>query len=286
MDFLGIPGPARARPGARAAAPPAERARRAEAAAPRPDPTTGPERATHEQLAVLRRELNGLVAAWHHRTGQPHGVIHAALRKECGGPPPRSPTPTSSTPGSTRSGSGRARPADRPGEVEESPRQLHRGVRRTASRRQRITRCGTWVASAITVELADDARSCEHQVDDSLEVGVRAGHDAAHRSPAPVIVWASSTSGIVGEVGADGVVAAVRPGGSRGEERGHRVAERLRVELRPPPGDHAGRGQPVEPGLHGAAGDPQPRDASSTPTRGSAANRSSICGRARPWQRS
>ncbi|HET8561164.1 MAG TPA: DEAD/DEAH box helicase [Marmoricola sp.] len=42
--------------------------------------------ATHEQLAVLRRELNGLVAAWHHRTGQPHGVTHAALRKECGGP--------------------------------------------------------------------------------------------------------------------------------------------------------------------------------------------------------
>nr|WP_263430434.1 DEAD/DEAH box helicase [Nocardioides sp. TRM66260-LWL] len=40
----------------------------------------------HEQLAVLRRELNGLVAAWHHRTGQPHGVTHAALRKECGGP--------------------------------------------------------------------------------------------------------------------------------------------------------------------------------------------------------
>nr|WP_281292637.1 DEAD/DEAH box helicase [Nocardioides humilatus] len=41
---------------------------------------------THEQLAVMRRELNGLVAAWNHRTGQPHGVTHAALRKECGGP--------------------------------------------------------------------------------------------------------------------------------------------------------------------------------------------------------
>jgi hypothetical protein len=40
----------------------------------------------HERLAVLRRELNGLVGAWHHRTGQPHGVTHAALRKECGGP--------------------------------------------------------------------------------------------------------------------------------------------------------------------------------------------------------
>ncbi len=41
---------------------------------------------THEQLAVLRRELNGLVAAWHHRTGQAHGITHAALRKQCGGP--------------------------------------------------------------------------------------------------------------------------------------------------------------------------------------------------------
>ena len=42
---------------------------------------------TYEQLAVLRRELNGLVAAWNHRTGQPHGVTHAELRKACGGPP-------------------------------------------------------------------------------------------------------------------------------------------------------------------------------------------------------
>jgi hypothetical protein len=41
---------------------------------------------THEQLSMLRRELNGLVAAWHHRTGEAHGAIHAALRRECGGP--------------------------------------------------------------------------------------------------------------------------------------------------------------------------------------------------------
>ena len=40
----------------------------------------------YEQLAVLRRELNGLVAAWHHRTGQAHGITHADLRKQCGGP--------------------------------------------------------------------------------------------------------------------------------------------------------------------------------------------------------
>jgi len=40
-----------------------------------------------ETLASLRKELNSLIAAWHHRTGQPHGVIHADLRKACGGPP-------------------------------------------------------------------------------------------------------------------------------------------------------------------------------------------------------
>jgi superfamily II DNA or RNA helicase len=48
---------------------------------PRRDP------AVHEQISVLRRELNGLVGAWHHRTGTPHGVIHTELRKACGGPP-------------------------------------------------------------------------------------------------------------------------------------------------------------------------------------------------------
>ena len=28
-----------------------------------------------------------MVAAWHHRTSTPHGVIHAELRRTCGGPP-------------------------------------------------------------------------------------------------------------------------------------------------------------------------------------------------------
>lgn len=40
-----------------------------------------------ETLDSLRKELNGLVAAWHHRTGHPHGAIHAELRRSCGGPP-------------------------------------------------------------------------------------------------------------------------------------------------------------------------------------------------------
>jgi superfamily II DNA or RNA helicase len=42
---------------------------------------------SRQQLAALRKELNGLVGAWSHRTGQPHGVIHAELRQTCGGPP-------------------------------------------------------------------------------------------------------------------------------------------------------------------------------------------------------
>jgi superfamily II DNA or RNA helicase len=45
------------------------------------------DRTAAEDLHALRKELNGLVGAWHHRTGQPHGVIHAELRRVCGGPP-------------------------------------------------------------------------------------------------------------------------------------------------------------------------------------------------------
>ncbi|HEY7484305.1 MAG TPA: DEAD/DEAH box helicase [Streptosporangiaceae bacterium] len=46
-----------------------------------------PHRIAAEDLQALRKELNGLVGAWHHRTGRPHGVIHAELRRVCGGPP-------------------------------------------------------------------------------------------------------------------------------------------------------------------------------------------------------
>ena len=46
-----------------------------------------PAGAARETLAGLRRELNLLVSARHHRTGQPHGAIHADLRRACGGPP-------------------------------------------------------------------------------------------------------------------------------------------------------------------------------------------------------
>ncbi len=86
MDFLGIPGlldPGQMREllqQRQAASARAQRRSREE-----PDDAVAALSA-HEQLAVLRRELNGLVAAWHHRTGQAHGVTHAALRQECGGP--------------------------------------------------------------------------------------------------------------------------------------------------------------------------------------------------------
>ena len=43
--------------------------------------------AMHGQLRDLRRELNTLVSATHHRTGKPHGWIHNELRRRCGGPP-------------------------------------------------------------------------------------------------------------------------------------------------------------------------------------------------------
>ncbi|MGB6183109.1 MAG: DEAD/DEAH box helicase [Rhodococcus sp. (in: high G+C Gram-positive bacteria)] len=39
------------------------------------------------RLADLRKELNGLVAMQHHRTGKAHGIIHGELRRSCGGPP-------------------------------------------------------------------------------------------------------------------------------------------------------------------------------------------------------
>jgi len=42
---------------------------------------------SRQTLAALRKELNGLVGAWSHRTGQPHGAIHADLRRTSGGPP-------------------------------------------------------------------------------------------------------------------------------------------------------------------------------------------------------
>jgi superfamily II DNA or RNA helicase len=60
----------------------------ANAAAPTPAPGQPPgPRTAGERRVALRRQLNTLVAAHHHRTGLPHGKIHAELRRLCGGPP-------------------------------------------------------------------------------------------------------------------------------------------------------------------------------------------------------
>lgn len=48
--------------------------------------SAGPRTAGERRLA-LRHQLNSLVNAHHHRTGLPHGKIHAELRRLCGGPP-------------------------------------------------------------------------------------------------------------------------------------------------------------------------------------------------------
>lgn len=82
LDFLGIPGLLEADQVAellrtkrsRGAAAPGGRTARAAADV------------AHERRSELRRELNGLVGAWHRRTGQPHGVTHAQLRTQAGGP--------------------------------------------------------------------------------------------------------------------------------------------------------------------------------------------------------
>jgi superfamily II DNA or RNA helicase len=72
---------AAARPSSTPGAPSAPHASAAQQAPPAAPPVS------RQALATLRKELNGLVGAWSHRTGQPHGVIHAELRRSCGGPP-------------------------------------------------------------------------------------------------------------------------------------------------------------------------------------------------------
>ncbi|MCW2622377.1 MAG: hypothetical protein JWL64_1979 [Frankiales bacterium] len=85
-DFLGLPGllapdQVRALLSARQSAQVT-----AQAAAPPPPPPLR-DTSTFEKVAALRKELSGLVGATHHRTGKPHGVVHAELRTACGGPP-------------------------------------------------------------------------------------------------------------------------------------------------------------------------------------------------------
>jgi superfamily II DNA or RNA helicase len=66
----------------------AQRRARAATGTVEPDRTRVPApRNAGERRILLRKQLNALVAAHHHRTGLPHGKIHAELRRKCGGPP-------------------------------------------------------------------------------------------------------------------------------------------------------------------------------------------------------
>lgn len=80
LDFLGIPGLLDPEQVAELL----QRSRRQRKPA---TPAAVREEVLFEQRGALRRELNGLVGAWHHRTGEPHGVIHTRLRSGTGGPP-------------------------------------------------------------------------------------------------------------------------------------------------------------------------------------------------------
>jgi superfamily II DNA or RNA helicase len=64
----------------------ADRSKRA-ASAPAEEPVTQRPASVAERLTGLRKELNTLVAMYHHRTGKPHGMIHSELRRVCAGPP-------------------------------------------------------------------------------------------------------------------------------------------------------------------------------------------------------
>ncbi|HVE26326.1 MAG TPA: DEAD/DEAH box helicase [Sporichthya sp.] len=62
----------------------ARRARREGLPVPAPAPARPV--VTSAERSALRRELHTLVGAWHHRSGDSHGAIHAELRRVCGGP--------------------------------------------------------------------------------------------------------------------------------------------------------------------------------------------------------
>jgi superfamily II DNA or RNA helicase len=89
-DFLGLPGllePEQVTMLLRARKSAQLRSRPASTVPPAGSKPETAEATTLQTLAALRKELNALIAAWHHRTGQPHGAIHAELRRSCGGPP-------------------------------------------------------------------------------------------------------------------------------------------------------------------------------------------------------
>ncbi|MFT4299163.1 MAG: DEAD/DEAH box helicase family protein [Aeromicrobium sp.] len=81
LDLLGIPGLLEPDQVAEVL----RQSRRAKSRKASPREAASAEAILHERRSELRRELNGLVGAWHHRTGEPHGVIHTRLREATGG---------------------------------------------------------------------------------------------------------------------------------------------------------------------------------------------------------
>jgi superfamily II DNA or RNA helicase len=63
------------------------RRRKASGATAEPEAAVSAPRSAAEKRILLRKQLNALVSAHHHRTDLPHGKIHAELRRLCGGPP-------------------------------------------------------------------------------------------------------------------------------------------------------------------------------------------------------
>ncbi len=92
LDFLGLPGllepdQVRAVLSQRQASQLRRRRKSSRAAAPEPrDANPIAEVATHRRLTELRRELNTLVGAWARTSGEPHGSVHAEIRRSSGGP--------------------------------------------------------------------------------------------------------------------------------------------------------------------------------------------------------
>ena len=84
QDFLGIPGLLDAEQVGTLLQ---ERQRGSRTGAGAQPPRQSPAVPDHRRLKELRNKLAKNVSAWAARTGQPHGSVHNALRRECGGPP-------------------------------------------------------------------------------------------------------------------------------------------------------------------------------------------------------
>ncbi|MFT4212135.1 MAG: ATP-dependent helicase, partial [Microbacterium sp.] len=51
-----------------------------------PDAAAAPPAALHRTLAEQRQLLNSLVGLYARQSGEPHAMVHAELRRLCGGP--------------------------------------------------------------------------------------------------------------------------------------------------------------------------------------------------------